>query len=304
MSGIVVTGATSMIGVALIKAAISDLDINRIYAVIRPGTEKISRLPQNEKILIIECGMDHYNRLPDLVPDSVSIFFHLAWPRTPTYAESFDDTYEKVWNILYVMDALKSAQKLGCRAFVGAGSQSEYGIVETGQISTETLCNPVRADGVIHLAAGRLVELTVKEMGMDSAWLRIFSIYGTNDRDNSLVKSTIRKLKEGGRCSFTKSEQMWDYLFEDDAGKAFLEAGKKVRGNKTYNLGYGEAKPLREYISAIRDIVAPEAKLHFGELPYPKDPVMNLQCDTASLRKDTGWRPMIPFEDGIRRMMN
>lgn len=303
MNNIVVTGATSMIGVSLIKAAIVDDEIKQIYAVVRPGTNKFSRLPTDGKIIVIECGVDTYNNLPQLVQDKIDIFFHLAWPRTPTYDESFEDTYEKAQNILYVMDALKAAQELGCKSFVGTGSQSEYGIVESGKISTKTACRPVRTDGVIHLAAGRLIEMTAGEMGLNSAWLRVFSIYGTNDRDNSLIKSTIQKLKNGERCAFTKSEQMWDYLYEDDAGRAFLEVGKRVQGNRTYNLGYGAARPLKEYISIIRDIIAPEASLYFGELPYPRDPVMNLQCDVSSLSEDTGWHPIVTFEEGIHRIL-
>ncbi len=292
-----------MLGVSLIRAAIDDAEINKIFAVIRPGSTKIGLLPTSEKVKIIECRIDEYDKLIERIDCPVDIFFHLAWPRTATYDESFDDTYEKAHNILYVLDALKVSHSLGCSVFVGAGSQSEYGIIDSGKITIDSPCNPVRNDGVIHLAAGRLVGMTASKMEIASAWVRIFSLYGTNDRDNSLIKSTIRKLRQDNTCSFTEAIQMWDYLYEDDAGRAFLEIGKKVKGNKVYNLGYGESQTLRQYITCIRDLVNPEAQLLFGEIPYPPNPIMNLQCDITPLTEDTGWIPKTPFEEGIRRMI-
>lgn len=303
MKNIIVTGATSMIGIALIKAAINDCDIQNIYAIARPDSKKLQRLPLNSKITVVECDVKDYRKLPTLISEDIDVFFHLAWPRTATYEETFEDTYEKTQNILYVLDALRASKSLGCKTFVGTGSQSEYGIVKNGMISINTPCNPVRNDGIIHLTAGRLVGITASQLEMTSAWIRVFSVYGPNDRDNSLVKSTIKRMKRGERCSFTECTQLWDYLYEDDAGKAFLEVGKTVEGNKVYNLGYGDAKQLKDYILCIRDIINPNEKIYFGELPYPPNPIMNLQCDISLLHKDTGWKPLIPFDEGIRRMV-
>ena len=301
---IIVTGATSMIGAALVKAALADTDIGHIYAVVRPGTLKRMRLPENEAVSIVECEMDGYSGLSRKIEIPVDLFFHLAWTRTPTYGESIDDVCEKSKSLFHAMEALRTASRLGCKTFIGAGSQSEYGIIPSGAIGPDTPCNPVRADGMLRLTAGRLVNMASQKLEMNSAWIRVFSIYGTNDRDNSMIKSTIRKLRMGERCSFTQCEQVWDYLYESDAGAAFLAAGKSVKGNKTYCLGSGEARSLKNYLYAIRDVVAPEAELGIGELPYPNDPVMNLQCDISSLMQDTGWKPEVKFEEGIRRMLS
>lgn len=228
-----------MIGVALIQAALHDESIDSIFAVVKSQSQKLCRLPIDKKIIVLECNIEDYLKLPQLINVPAEFFFHLAWPRTATYNESYGDAYEKTKNILYVLDALRAAKEMGCKTFVGAGSQSEYGIINSGKISLDTICKPVRADGIIHLAAGQLVNLLAKQMGLNSAWLRVFSVYGINDRDNSMVKTTIRKMLNGERLEFTACEQIWDYLYESDAGEAFLLAGKKVYGNKTYNVGYG-----------------------------------------------------------------
>ena len=300
MEKIIITGATSMVGVALIKAALQDISVKKIYAVVRPGTEKTERIPVDPRVTVTACDISNYENLSEIISDTCDVFYHLAWPRTATYEETCEDILLKCENIGIVIKAVQAAAALGCTKFVGAGSQSEYGISHVGKLSPEIACKPVRADGIIHLAAGELAQILCKKSGMSCIWMRIFSIYGKYDRPNSLISSTIARLKKGEHCSFTLSEQIWDFLAAEDAGRAFYLVGKKVKGNRIYCLGSGEEKPLREYIETIRDIVSPNVKLGFGEIPYPADPVMYLCADITALQQGAGWSPMIEFEQGIR----
>lgn len=302
MKRIVVTGATSMVGVALLEAALQDGSLSAAYAVVRPGSQKLSRLPKDGRIRVVPCDVEEYDTLAGKIPEQCDVFFHLAWPRTETYRESCQDILRKSRCIQTALAAVMAAKELGCGKFVGAGSQSEYGIENSGKMSPETYCRPVRADGVLHLAAGQLAHIVSKNLGMSSIWMRIFSVYGRYDRDNSMISTTIRKLRAGQHCSFTPCEQMWDYLAAEDLGRAFYLAGERASGQRTYCVGCGQARPLREYIETLRDVVAPGAELGFGELPYPQDAVMYLCADTTALRRDTGWTPQIGFRDGIRRI--
>lgn len=302
MNKIVVTGATSMVGVALIKRAVKDDTIERIYAVVRPKSKKIDRLPIDNRVTIIPCDVNEYYKLTKKINDRCDTFYHLAWPRTATHKETYEDISEKCLNISYVLDAVKSASQLGCKNFIGAGSQSEYGVVDTETISSKTPCNPVMADGVLHLAAGQLARIVASNFEIDCIWIRIFSVYGTNDRDNSMVISTINKLMKGEHCAFTKAEQQWDYLNEEDIGNAFYLTGKKIKGSHVYCVGNGQAESLREYIEIIKDVVAPNAQLGFGEIEYPDNPVMNLRVDISDFQKDTGWRPKVDFRLGIEKI--
>ncbi len=301
---IVVTGATSMIGVALVEEALRDKGIEKIYAVIRPGTEKIKRLPEKDsRMMIVPCELEQYDRLPELINDQCGVFFHLAWPRILTYQESYEDIQEKIKGLQAVVKAVHAAAQMGCGKFIGAGSQSEYGIVN-GIIDAGTPCNPINMDGVLHLAAGKLAGMMAEKEGMSCIWMRIFSAYGKNDRANSMIILTIKKLMSGEHCSFTPAEQKWDYLSAEDAGRAFYLAGKHIEGIKTYCLGHGGVKTLRSYIEDIRNIVSPDAVLGFGELPYPNNAVIHLEVDIHELERDTGWKPQIDFEDGIRDLYN
>lgn len=302
MKSMVVTGATSMIGVALIEAALEENEVKHIYAVVHPGTKKIGRIPKNPRVSIIECDLSKYDALPGLIPDICDVFYHFAWHRTETYAESFQDIYQKAENIRAGLMAVKAAKELGCSTFVGAGGQSEYGVSHTGKLAPGTPCNPVRADGILKYAVGKLVRLQAENYGMNCIWIRIFSVYGKYDRPNSMVSTTISKLHRKEHCSFTPSRQMWDYLNAEDIGRAFYLAGKLCVGSRVYCVGSGEEKPLQEFIETIRDIVDPTAELGIGELPYPLNPVMRLCADISDFQRDTGWKPRVSFQDGIQKL--
>lgn len=292
-----------MIGCSLVEALLMDSDITRIYAVIRPGTSKMNRLPIDDKLMVIECDISNYSSLPSLINEHCDVMYHLAWPRTATYDESLEDMLLKVQNLSAVLLALRTAKKLGCRSFVGAGSQSEYGISEAKWFSPDTPCNPVRADGILHLTACKLAMNFAGMEGIDCIWMRIFSVYGKYDRPNSMIMSTISKLMRNEDCYFTPAEQEWDYLYADDIGKAFYLVGKKVKGSHIYCVGAGSTKLLKDYIQIIKDVVVgSSSKIEIGKLPYPDKPIMHLGVNISSLCEDTGWKPETSFEDGIARV--
>ena len=115
--------------------------------------------------------------------------------------------------------------------------------------------------------------------------------------------TTLRKLKNGEVPSFTKGEQLWDYLYSGDAAEAFRLAGERGRDGKVYVLGSGTARPLAEYIRDMRDAVNPQAEIAIGAIPYGEKQVMHLQADLSELNRDTDWRPLVSFRMGIREIL-
>lgn len=50
----------------------------------------------------------------------------------------------------------------------------------------------------------------------------------------------------------------------------------------------------------VRDAINPTLSLGLGKVPYGPGTVMHLGGNIAKIKKDTGWRPATPFEEGIR----
>jgi nucleoside-diphosphate-sugar epimerase len=255
-------------------------------------------LPQSDLIKIEYCDLDHYSNLS--LNTHYDIFYHLAWDKT---SGSFrDDVDIQTANIQYTLDAVRLAKRLGCKKFIGAGSQAEYGIV-TEPLKPETPVNPQSGYGIAKYTAGKMSQLLCAQLGLEFNWVRILSVFGTLDGVHTLIMYALHELQAGRSPEFTKCEQVWDYLYCDDAARAFLAIGEKGISNKTYPLGFGSHQKLSEYLETIRDIVAPGAVLQFGKKEYYPHQPMYLCADISELTRDTGWKPEVSFEEGIKKII-
>jgi nucleoside-diphosphate-sugar epimerase len=293
MNAIVITGATGMIGSAIARCAFEqDIDV---LCIIRKGTSRFDNLPKSERLKIVYAGISEYADLD--VSGSYDVFYHLAWEKTS--GPSRDDVDTQAANIRYTLDAVRLAKRLGCKKFIGAGSQAEYGIV-TEPLKPETPVNPQSGYGIAKYTAGKLSRLLCVQFGLQFNWVRILSVYGPLDGAHTLIMYTINELQAGRSPEFTKCEQVWDYLYCDDAAKAFLAIGENGVDGKSYPLGSGNKKKLSEYLEVIKNIVYPDAMLQFGKKEYYPHQPMYLCADISELTHDTGWKPEVPFEEGVK----
>lgn len=295
MKRIVVTGATSMIGVALIEECLRH-DIE-IYAVVRSSSGKAGRLPLSEKIHLTDCSLEDLSDLPGRIPGGCDTFYHIAWGNTGEARNKSTELQSR--NIFYTLQAVRAAAELGCRRFIGAGSQAEYGPMDVEKISPDSPVNPSTPYGASKLAAGHLAGMLCRELRMDCIWPRIFSVYGKYEKETTMVASGLRKMLAGEPTEFTPAMQRWDYLYSRDAGRAFYLIGEKGKGGSVYCVGSGQARPLKEYIEEMAALTG-AGKPGIGAKPYPPGAVMNLCADIGTLTGDTGFIPEYTFEQGIR----
>lgn len=295
MQRIIVTGATSMIGAALIKECIKKGI--EVYAVIRASSGKKMRLPESEKLHIVDCSLEELEALPQKITEKCDTFYHIAWGNTGENRNSSTELQSR--NIAYTLAAVKTAYALGCRRFIGAGSQAEYGPMDVDKISPDSPVNPTTPYGAAKLASGHLARMFCKELGMECIWPRIFSVYGIYEKETTMVASGLRKMLAGEKTSFTPALQRWDYLFSADAGRAYYLIGEKGKDGAVYCVGSGKAAPLKDYIEIMAELTGAE-ETGIGARPYPAGAVMNLCADISSLTADTGFVPEYTFREGIR----
>jgi nucleoside-diphosphate-sugar epimerase len=297
MKKIVITSATGMIGSALVRCA---LEQNmEVLCIVRESSGRLDNLPSSEKTKILFADLSDYADID--VSERYDAFFHLAWDKT--FGVSRDDADIQVQNIQYTLDAVRLAKRLGCSVFIGAGSQAEYGIVSE-PLKPDTPVNPRSGYGIAKYSAGKLSKLLCGQLGIRHNWIRILSVFGSFDAPHTLIMYAINELRAGRSPEFTKCEQVWDYLYSDDAARALLAVGAKGIDGKVYPLGSGRRRKLSDYLEALRGIINPEASLLFGKKEYYPYQPMFLCADIAELTTDTGWTPEISFEEGIKLMLN
>lgn len=296
----VITGATGMIGIALVEYLLSQGI--EVTALIRKNSKKAERLPAHTGLYKAELDLTELSDEAALLASKIldrkqDVFFHLGWDGT--FGDCRNDMYLQNNNIRYTLDAVRLAHRLECSVFVGAGSQAEYGRTEE-KLSASTPTFPENGYGIAKLAAGQMSRILCQSLGIRHEWTRILSVYGAYDTENTMVMSAIRKLSVKAIPEFSKGEQLWDYLYVKDAVRALYLIAENGRDGRVYPIGSGNPRRLSEYILAIRDSMDKEGQVSLGAIPYSRNQVMYLCADISELTKETGFVPEYTFEEGIK----
>lgn len=320
MKKVVITGATGAIGRALVSVCIKAG--YEVLAVVHRNSQRASELEKIEHCKVLYLNLSEYaNALDEMkeqgvviddlsVQDSKAIstheqatmndykfFFHLAW--AAAFGKDRENLPLQLENVCASLAAVRFAKALGCSTFIGSGSQAEYGRVK-GKLSPDTPTFPETGYGSAKLCAGQMTRLVCEQVGMKQIWTRILSVYGPFDREETLISTAINDMMNNRDTSFTSCDQMWDYIYSEDAARAMLLCAQKGKHGSVYVIGSGEAHPLKQYLQKIAEITNYKKEIGFGKRAYNDKQVMHLEADTSALT-ELGFKQQVSFEEGIRK---
>lgn len=237
---IVVTGATSFIGVPMVRELLRGG--HTVYAVVRPFSRNRSKLEDHPSLHIVERELGRCDHLEESVSAVCPVFFHFGWDGAGS--ENRTDRAVQQKNVADSLKVMEGAGRLGCRTFLFSGSQAEYGIhMEAMREGTEL--KPVSEYGKAKVDFCRQAEVRAKALGMNYIHARIFSVYGPGDHPWSLVESCIDTFASGGYISLGECTQMWNFLYIDDLIEALLRLagcrGPEQGSGREEAAGHGEA---------------------------------------------------------------
>lgn len=201
-----------------------------------------------------------------------------------------------VQGTVHVLEAARSAR---VTKLVYAASSSCYGIAAT----------PTRED---HPIAPQYPYALSKYQGEQVAFhwhrvyrlpvnaIRIFNAYGTRVRTTGAygaVFGVFFKQKLAGK-PFTvvgDGSQKRDFVYASDVAEAFRLAAETDKSGEIWNLGNGNPQTISRLVELIGGSVVNIPK-------RPGEPNVTW-ADISKITRDLGWKPNIPFEEGVARMM-
>lgn len=296
MKKAIITGASGFLGGWLLQE-LSARGVQTI-AVLREekSCEWVKTHAPGAQTLI--CPQEQIQTLPDLLPDcDADVLFHLAWEGS-TGAERADTTLQ-LKNVQHTLDTAKAAASLGCRRFVGAGTLAELDCNSYIPLDGSSP-NPVSCYGTAKITAHYMSKAVCGQLGIDHLWACISNTYGAGNKTQNFVNFAVQTMLSGKPANFTSGEQMYDFVHASDAAHALFCIGESGQKNHTYYIGSTKPDQLKRFIVKIRDAVDPSIPLHLGAVPFNGISLPASVFDCSSLCRDTGYRPRVPFETGIR----
>lgn len=292
-----VTGASGHLGAALTRRLVEQG--NRVVVLVRPQSALWRLDGVLDRIEVLRADMADLSAVAAMIRTfAPQVTFHLAWSGvTGHYRNDVEQITGNVTNSLALFELVRAA---GCACWIGVGSQAEYGYAD-GVLTEEVSPEPVTAYGVAKLCVGLLTRKLCELAGMRYVWLRLLAVYGPRDDERHLIPTVIRQLLARQVPALTLGEQIWDYLYIDDAVEAITAVAMDDAAEGMYNLGSGDACTVRRLVERLRDAIDPALPLGFGAVPYRPDQVMHLRADISRLRAVTGWTPRVGLDEGLRR---
>ncbi len=295
MKKVVVTGANGFIGTALCRKLAQQG--GTVIAVVKNEDENVSALEQIPRLRIVYCDLALFGRLAQFIPDrDIDVVYHLAWMGSAGPLRG--DSGVQTDNIRYTCDLVKSCADLKCRKIVFASSIMEYEIqalMETERVpGRNTLYSSAKA------AANHMARTMAGEFHLDYIRALLSNVFGPGEKSPRLINTCLRKLLQGEHCAFSSGEQMYDFIYIEDAVEILAAIGERGVSNKTYYIGSQNPRPLKEFLYELRDQVDPGAEIGLGELPFEGVSLTYREFDINAVKEDTGIVPRVSFSQGIQ----
>lgn len=296
MKKVIMTGANGFVGSAVCRE-LTDRGID-VTAIVRSENSNLDSIKDIPNLKIVFSELSDIYKLDKVIEEKdFDCFYHLAWNGSAGPLRG--DYMVQLKNVEYTCNAVHVAKRLGCRRFVFAASIMEYEVQKLIETNKSVGINTLYSSSKI--TAEYMARAIADSIGVDYVGGIISNIYGPGERSPRLVNTTIRKLLKGDYCKFSPGEQIYDFIYIEDAAKAFYELGANALTDRSYYIGSLNPRPLKNFLTDIRDVVSPEMKIGIGEIPFEGVSLTYREFDVEALKKDTGFSPQIEFKEGIKR---
>ncbi len=299
---VIVTGASGFLGLATCRRLLSEG--HTVYGVLQTQSQNAHKLPKHDRFFPVRYDLGSDDTALKAAVQHADVFIHFAWAATKSADRNDHDAHFA--NVDHSLALMKTAAALGCRRFIFAGSQAEYGI-HFEQITEDTPCNPMSEYGKAKLAFGLQGAALAPSLGLDFIHLRIFSTYGVGDHPHTLMSSCIRTFSAGDVMQMGDCMHTWNFLYIDDEAALITKMAAyngtlSAEGN-VFNVASDDTRRLKEFVLEAYDLCGKQGECAFGE-PTPKpEGIVQLNPSIAKAKRLLDWAPRVSFAEGVKRMI-
>ncbi len=296
---VIVTGGTGFIGANLIRRLLcrgsevhllvsSEYSSWRIRDVIRD-------IAVHEVELTDLAGLSRI--VGEILPDWV---FHLAaWGNSSTHN---DISRIVQTNIVGTVNLVHACLSSGFKAFVNAGSSSEYGFKDHPPHETEWL-EPNSCYAVAKASATLFCRFIARSTKNHITTLRLYSVYGPYEDPVRFIPALLVHGLNGILPPLVHPNVARDFVYIDDVCDAFLLAAQKEgESGAVYNLGTGVQTTIQSAVDSVRRLQHIVSEPEWGSMTNREWDTSVWVSDNRKIGSDLCWKPKYGFEEGLRSM--
>ncbi len=203
-------------------------------------------------------------------------------------------------NITGTLNMLELCREHGIPKLVLASTSSLYGANNPAPYSEDQdTSHPLSPYAASKKGAEALAHTYHALHGVDVSVVRYFTVYGPAGRPDMSVFRFVQRIREGEPILvYGDGSMSRDFTFVDDIARGTIAALRPL-GFEIMNLGSDHPFQVNELIREIERHLGREADIQYAPA-HPAD-VPATWANVEKAAQLLGWRPEVPFDEGIRR---
>ncbi len=259
--------------------------------------------PSRDRVEVVSGDIRDANFCHGLVRD-IDVVFHLAAlipiPYSYVAPDSFVDT-----NIRGTLNLCQAARTAGVSRFVQTSTSEVYGSARYVPIDEAHPLSPQSPYSATKIGADAVAQSFFYAFGLPVVIARPFNTYGPRQSARAVIPAIITQIASGHReVQLGDLTTTRDFTFVEDTCRGLVAVASVDKGaGEVFNIGSNSEVSIGDLLKMIAAEFGAEVRsVEAAERMRPTaSEVRRLRCDGAKLEQASGFRPQMPFKDGLAR---
>lgn len=300
-------------GAGYLASGLVDLIENFDCRVIRMHSKNSRPMPLTGTAQLVDLEGDVRNAAVwEHTLAEVDYIFHFA-AQTSTYEANSDPRTDQASNVIPILHLLEACRRQKRQPVIlYASTVTVAGIPENLPVNENHPDHPLTIYDLHKLMAEQYIRWYIEQGLARGIILRLSNVYGPGPRssrpDRGILNQMIRRALAGEALTvYGEGNQVRDYLFVEDAARAFLAAAlhSEVLNGQHFVIGSGQGHTIANAITLIADRTKAKTGIlvpvQHVDPPQDQSPIemRDFIADSSRFSRVTGWRPYCSLVKGI-----
>jgi nucleoside-diphosphate-sugar epimerase len=307
---VVITGGAGFIGSHLVGAFLREGAVVRVLDNLATGhrdnlTQVVEASGQQARFTFVEGDITDRKLVHEAVKGADYVLHQAALPSVQRSVE--DPLTSNMVNVEGTLNVLLAARDAGVKRVVNASSSSVYG--DAAQLpKIETMpASPQSPYAVSKLAAEAYCQAFTRVYKLETVSLRYFNVFGPRQDPLSPYAAVVPRFIEAlllrkRATIYGDGQQSRDFTYIDNVVQAnMLAIDAAGIAGEAFNIACGENVSLQTVLQVLTDLSGQPMDPEY-HAPRAGD-VRHSLADISKAERMLGYRPTIPFREGLRRTL-
>lgn len=205
-------------------------------------------------------------------------------------------------NMMGTLNMLLACRDLGVERLVHTSTSEVYGTARIAPINEEHPLQGQSPYSASKIGADKLAESFYCAFGLPVITVRPFNTFGSRQSARAVIPTIITQALTLDTISLGSLDTTRDFTYVSDTVAGFLTAARSEKGlGDVFNLGTGEEIRIGDLAEMVIRMVNRKVTIQVDSqrLRPQNSEVMRLISDNSHAREVIGWKPEVPFEQGL-----